>query len=316
MEVNRLPRGLIVDLITPLKDAGELDFEGLDALLEKVKPHADGILLASPRMGEGTGLGSESKIALLKRAAASLRGELSIFFCVSEATAHDTQELLTQLEKALESSRYSGGVFWVDLPLFYHSNRGLYRHYQELTEIAAYPFILYNDPEIVKLLGKHLKRSNIRTDILKDLSSLTNIKGLIFRGSLGRANSYQKALTGRRDFKIYDGDETRFLEHPSSSGLLSIGANIAPRICGTITRASIGLFEEEAKGPDFIKRIWETSQLLRDLMGIYKQDPVPIIKKALFDMKVIASPACTKTTMPLKEDRGSLLEFISRHAID
>jgi dihydrodipicolinate synthase/N-acetylneuraminate lyase len=49
MEAEKLPKGLIVDLITPLDDTGGIDTEGLDSLLEKVLPYAEAILLAGPQ---------------------------------------------------------------------------------------------------------------------------------------------------------------------------------------------------------------------------------------------------------------------------
>ena len=106
----------------------------------------------------------------------------------------------------------------MDAPLYYHSNRGLPAHYQNLASLVHEPFILYNDPALVKTLPGTLKRRNIRTAVLKELSVLNAMVGLIFLGPLDRAYHYRKACRGRKRFRIYDGDETRFLDHPSMSG--------------------------------------------------------------------------------------------------
>ncbi|TET51540.1 MAG: hypothetical protein E3J53_04770, partial [Desulfobacteraceae bacterium] len=262
MEANKLPRGLIVDLITPLDDTGGIDREGLGALLAKVLPHADGILLAGPQMGEGRGLGLQFKVELLEKASAFVQGKVPLFFWISEDSIEATKELLDHLKGILESTGYSGMVFWLDSPLVYHSNRGLYRYYQDLTAMTGRPFVLYNDAGLIKLLEKQLKRSNIRTNILKDLSRIEKIMALVFRGSLTRVNNYQKALNKRPDFKIYDGDEARFLEHPSMSGIVSMGANLAPRIWSTVTRASLGVLEEGERKPGYVSQIWEMGQFL------------------------------------------------------
>lgn len=315
MEANKLPRGLIVDLITPLSDRG-VDKEGLDALLERVVPYADALLLAGPEMGEGRGLSLELKVALLEKAAAFVQGRVPLLFWISENSVGDTQRLLACLEDVLNSSRYQGVIFWLDSPLYYHSNRGLYRHYQELAANARHPFILHNDPEVVKFLGRHLKRSNIRTNILKDLCKIEDIKALIFRGPLTRANNYQRAVNSRPDFRVYDGDEARFLKHPSSSGILSGGANIAPRIWSIITRSSLGMLRADTKKPDYVQQMWDMGQLLKDLIGTYEKNPVWFIKKALFDMKIIGSPACTEIIRPPMGEESRLAEFLSRHAVD
>ena len=316
MEPDRLPKGLIVDLITPLTDSGDIDGEGLRSLLAKVLPQADGILLAGPQMGEGRGLDVGLKAELLKGVCGSTEGRVPLFFWVSQDSVEGTKEIIALLEGVLESSRYGGTVFWLDSPLFYHSNRGLHRHYQELTANTAYPFVLYNDAGLVGVLEKRLKRSNIRTTILRELSGVEKIKALIFRGPLARVNNYQRALNKRPDFKIYDGDEARFLEHPSLSGIVSMGANVAPRIWGTITRASLGMLDERERRPDYVHEIWEKGQLLRDLMGMYRPNPVWLIKKALSDANIIGSPACTSLVQPDEEAGNQLTEFISRYAVD
>lgn len=316
MEANKLPRGLIVDLITPLDDTGGIDREGLGALLAKVLPHADGILLAGPQMGEGRGLDLQFKAELLEKASAFVQGKVPLFFWISEDSVEATKELLDHLNGVLESTGYSGMIFWLDSPLVYHSNRGLYRHYQDLTAMTGHAFVLHNDAGLIKLLEKQLKRSNIRTNILKDLSRIEEIMALVFRGSLTRVNNYQKALNKRPDFKIYDGDEARFLEHPSLSGILSMGANLAPGIWSTVTRASLGMLEEGERKPGYVNQIWEMGQFLKDLMGMYRRSPVWTVKKALSDLKVIKSPACTAVTEPFQEEGSPLAEFIAKHNIE
>jgi dihydrodipicolinate synthase/N-acetylneuraminate lyase len=316
MELDRLPKGLIVDLITPLDDSGDIDGEGLRSLLAKVLPLAEGILLAGPQMGEGRGLDVGLKAELLKGVCDFVDGRLPLFFWVSQGSVEGTRETIALLEGVLESSRYGGIVFWLDSPLFYHSNRGLYGHYQELAANTAHPFVLYNDAGLVEVLDKRLKRGNIRTTILKELSRIEEIKALIFRGPLARVNNYQKALNRRPDLKIYDGDEARFLEHPSLSGILSMGANVAPKTWSTITRASLGMLDERERRPDYVHEIWEKGQLLRDLMGMYQHNPVWTIKKALSDLAIIGSSTCTSLVQPDEAGGNQLTEFISRHAVE
>lgn len=316
MEAAKSPKGLIVDLITPLNDKAGIDSEGLDSLLKKVLPYADAVLLASPQMGEGRGLGVDLKIDLLEKAITLIQGKAPIFFWISEDSVEGTKKALALLEDLLDSCDYKGMIFWLDTPLFYHSNKGLYDHYQDLASNTRHPFVLYNDPGLIELLERPLKRINIRTNILKDLSKIGEIKALIFRGSLTRANNYQKALNSRPDFKVYDGDETRFLEHPSLSGVLSVGANIAPGIWSKVTRASLGMLKEDMEKPDYLNKIWEMAKLLKDLMQIYNRNPVWIIKRALSDLKIIGFHACTTVTEPLNEKNNLLSGFISKYNID
>jgi len=310
MEERRPPKGLIVDLITPLYDTGIIDKKSLHNLLKRVLPHVDGVLLGSPRVGEGRSLGLDHKVDLLESALALIGDDTPILFWITGESSEGTKKILAELEDLLRTGDYRGNVFWLDSPLYYHSNRGLYRHYEELTSLADNPLVLHNDPGLIELLDRPLKRSNIRTSIVKDLGVMEGITGLVFCGSLVRVTNYQKSLSRRSDFRVYDGDETRFLEHPSMSGIVSMGANVAPRMWSTVTRSSLGIREDKDPG-----RLFELGALLRDLLMIYRKNPVRIIKKALFDLKVIDSLACTAKTDPLQDTATPLVEFLSNYHI-
>jgi dihydrodipicolinate synthase/N-acetylneuraminate lyase len=310
MEERRPPKGLIVDLITPLYDAGGIDEKSLHRLLKRVLPHVEGVLLGSPRAGEGRSLGLDRKVDLLESALALIGDDTPILFWISGESSEGTKEILAALEDLLGTGKYRGNVFWLDSPLYYHSNRGLTRHYEELTCLADSPLVLLNDPGLIELLDRPLKRSNIRTSIVKELGMMEGITGLVFCGSLTRVNNYQRSLSRSSDFRVYDGDETRFLEHPSMSGIVSMGANVAPGMWSTITRSSLGIREDKDLG-----RLFELGALLKDLLMIYRKNPVRIMKRALFDLNVIGSPACTPVIEPFKDETASLAEFLSQHRL-
>jgi dihydrodipicolinate synthase/N-acetylneuraminate lyase len=166
------------------------------------------------------------------------------------------------------------------------------------------------------MLEKPLKRCNIRTSILKNVAEIGKIKALIFYGSLTRVNNYQKAINRRPEFRIYDGDEDRFLEYPSMSGVLSAGANIAPQIWSNVTRASLGMLEEDREKRDYLHQIWEMGKLLKDLKKMYIPNPVWTVKKSLVDLNIIGFHTCTSVTQPFYEKDNILAEFISKHTIE
>ncbi|MBW1887689.1 MAG: dihydrodipicolinate synthase family protein, partial [Deltaproteobacteria bacterium] len=275
MEVLRSPRGLIIDLITPLKRGGEIDGRGLGKQLDRMLPHVHALLLASPYMGEGNHLKPTQREELLEKAIVVVRGRVPILVWISQNTEDETRETLALLKKRLEIRNYKGSVFWVDTPLYYHSNRGLPQYYRNLSSNIEDSIILHNDPELIKPQPKPLKRNNIRTSILKDLAQIDNIRGLIFVGSLDRANNYQKAVRSRSDFRIYDGDESHFLSHPSVSGVISRGANLAPKAWQKITTSSLNRSGDQKDYPDYLKQIWEVGGYLSDLKNIYDSFSVP-----------------------------------------
>ena len=312
MKVSDPPRGLIVDLITPLNKNGDIDGRGLGQLLDRVLPWVHGVFLASPYMGEGTSLGPAQLEEVLEKSLVVVRGRVPILVWISRNSEQQTKETLQLLEKRLEIRKYDGPVFWVDSPLFYHSNRGLAFNYQNLSSMTREPFILLNDPKLIQQLASPLKRTNIRTSILKELAMTDAIRGLIFLGSLDRSHNYLKAVRRRSDFRIYDGGESRFLKHPSLSGLLSAGANLAPMPWRKITASSLGLDGDRDEYPDQLQQIWDLGSYIQALKVLYESAAVPLVKQVLSDMGIIDSPACSRETGEAMGEKVGRMETLMK----
>jgi dihydrodipicolinate synthase/N-acetylneuraminate lyase len=287
------PKGLIIDLITPLKQGGNIDGRGLGRLLDRVLPFVQAVYLASPVAGEGRNLGAVQREELLEKTLVVTRGRVPIFIWVSQDSEEETQKTLSVLKKRLDKRKYKGPVFWVDTPLYYHSNRGLPSYYQSLSDGEKALYLLHNDPALIRGRSRPLKRNNIRTSILKDLAQISSIHGLIFSGSLERVRNYQKAVRARTDFRIYDGDESRFLSYPSLSGIVSVGSNLVPEAWQKITTSSLNQSGDREQYPDFLQQIWQTGRYLQALIEIYHPASVPLIKHILADTGTIESPFCS-----------------------
>ena len=310
MEYSHAPRGLIVDLITPLKD-GAVDEAGLKNLLARVLPHAQGLLLASARHGEGENLEPAMRNRLLDITLETVgTSPVSVFLRVTGNTEQQTGENILALQKQFSRDQPGITLFWVDTPLTYHSNRGLPDYYRDLLSFAKMPLVLHNDPDAVHTT-KAFKRHNIRTAVLKELARIDGIKGLIFSGSLERAHHYQRACRTNQHFRIYDGDEKRFLEFPSMGGVVSVGANLAPGVWKKITQSSIGLHAHRENYPDRLQQIWELGDYLKNMVSLYDQAPTKMIKTILSDMGVIETPQML-TSEAVDEERIRSLKKIMR----
>ena len=312
MEALIAPRGLIVDLITPLKNDRSIDGRGLGRLLDLITPHAQAILLAGPGAGEGKNLELEQRLELAEKALVVIRGRIPILIWVTGDTEEKTRKILLPHKNVLEKRRYQGQVFWVDTPLYYHSNRGLPDHYEDLCSMVDQPFILHNDPELIKGLARPIKRNNIRTGILKELTCLKELAGLVFQGSLDRARNYQRASRRRANFRIYDGDETHFLDYPSMSGVVSLGANLTPKAWQRITQSSLKLTGDKKDYPDSLRQVWESGGYVRSLRDIYHEMPVAIVKGVLADMGIIETPTCAFPVEHPEESKRRVKELMDR----
>jgi dihydrodipicolinate synthase/N-acetylneuraminate lyase len=313
MAAIKPPRGLIIDLITPLKENGAVDGRCLGRHLDRVLPYVHAVLLASPGAGERTRLNPSQKEQLLDKALDIIHGQVPVMMWISGKTEAETEKALLGLEKRLEARNYQGEMYWVDTPLFYHSNRGLFEHYQGLSAVTKVPFLLHNDPELIRQLGRSFKRTNIRTSILKELVLIDTIVGLIFRGALDRAYNYQKAARSRTGFRMYEGDESDFLKHPSLSGVVSSGANLAPRAWKRVTETSLGMSDDRGDYPDSAQQLWEAGEYLRRLKDVYDPDPAPLIKGVLSDMGILGSLAAVPKVHDAESRIGQLKDLMKQH---
>ena len=56
MAATQLPKGLIVDMITPLLEDGSIDKTGMERHVKSLIPYAQAIFIAGPSIGEGEDL--------------------------------------------------------------------------------------------------------------------------------------------------------------------------------------------------------------------------------------------------------------------
>jgi len=307
------PRGLIIDLITPLKHDGEIDGRSLGRILDRVLPFVQGIFVSSPWMGRGRVLTNLQREDLFEKALVVVRGRVPVLAWITGKRVQDTEEILERFENRRRLREYAGPIFWVDTPLYYHSNRGLYTHFQHLASQGTAPFILHNDPELIKGLARPLKRNNIRTSVLKELATLPCINGMIFLGSLDRTRHYQRAVGRRADFRIYDGDESRFLDYPSKSGLVSAGANLAPRAWHKVATASLGMSGSEHKYPDELQQLWETGKFLRGMFDIYGGRDAAFMQQALAEGGLLERSEEAPGGNKAPEDLARLIALIKEY---
>jgi dihydrodipicolinate synthase/N-acetylneuraminate lyase len=306
------PRGLIVDLVTPLKQNGDIDGRSLGRQLDRVLPHVQAVLIAGPHLGEGGNLTAAQRAELMEKALVAIRGQVPVLVWITQDTEQKTRETLGLLSKTLKTRKYKGQVCWLDTPLYYHSNRALVSYYRNVTPLTRQPWLLHNDPGLIDRLARSFKRNNIRTAILKEILGIEEIVGLLYSGSLDRAGNYQKATRARPDFKIYDGDELRFLTHPSLSGVVSAGANLSPKAWNKITEASLGLSDTREDYPDRLQQIWTTGQYLRTLLDLYSSQTVQVIKQVLSEAGIIESPTCTVQVGDVGERVRSVIEEMKK----
>jgi dihydrodipicolinate synthase/N-acetylneuraminate lyase len=291
------PEGLIIDLVTPLTAAGDLDDDSLARLVERVLPVADGLLAGGPLMGEALGLPPALRRELLLQTLAAVRGRCPVLWGITGHTSEETREWALTLEQETRRLDYPGPLYLADLPLWYHSNRGLPQAYEDLLAQVSHPLIVLNLPEALRAQAPLFKRRNIRTHVFKRLAGLPRIAGLIYRGEMRRFLHYHHAAAHRTGFAFYEADEVNFLTRPGSWGVVSAGAQLLPRAWQRVTRACLHP-EETADEPGQAYELWNLSHRLQELSRLYQHGPVALVKAALAAQGVIDRDTTAPGTPP------------------
>lgn len=291
------PAGLLIDLVTPLTGDGALDGPGLDRLLARVLPAADGLLAGSPLAGEGLDLPLSTRRELFTHLLAAVGGQVPLFLGITGDSPEETRNLAAWVFEEVRRRKYEGAVFLADLPLWYHSNRGLPRNCQDLLAGTGLPLLLFNLPQVVRRRGVMFKHLNIRTQVFKKLAALPGIRGLIYQGEMRRFLHYHQAVGARSGFAFYETDEVRFLTRPGAWGVVSGGAQILPATWQRVARACLHP-EDTAADPARRYALWEEGNRLQQVGQVSRGNLPALWKQVLTARGVLSSPATASGLLP------------------
>jgi dihydrodipicolinate synthase/N-acetylneuraminate lyase len=309
---NKLPRGLICPLVTPLKTGDVLDVAALERVTGQAGIGADAILLCDLFWGEGLALSPEIRIEMASATLEIVQGKWPVLITITSDTPKATIGLVAKIESLIDRSGYSGSVFWVDYPIYYRSNRGLPQFYETVAMDTAIPIILGNHPGLVQRRNRRIKHRNIRTSVLKKLSENVQIQGLIFTGSLKRSINYHKAVRHRQGFKFYDGDEGAFIKQPSSDGVVAGGANLLPQAWHEVTWSCLNRYDVQRQYADHVSQIWEAGVMVREFYDLYEKKPAAVLKRMLHVAGVLPNAHTASDTSPTNKTENRAIEAICR----
>ena len=304
--------GLICPLVTPLKTGDVVDERSLDRLIEHVGGGADALLVNDLFWGEALSLSPKSRLEVASTVLEIVQGRWPVFITITADSRKATSDLLARTERFIERSDYRGNVFWVDYPIYYHSNRGLPQWFEIMAQESEIGFVLGNHAGLMETRKRPVKHKNIRTAVLKKISRVENVQGLVFSGSLRRSMNYRKAVRHRRGFKIYDGDEEAFLEQPSTDGVVAGGANLLPQAWQGIASSSLNRFDVQQQYPDHTAQILETADMLKAFHALYFQNPPAIMKRMLHVAGILPNAHIASATEPTTPEQNRAVEEICK----
>jgi 4-hydroxy-tetrahydrodipicolinate synthase len=249
-------QGLYTALITPFKN-DKIDEKAFEKLIEfQIKNGVDGVIPCGTT-GESPTLTHDEHNLVIDLAVKIAKKRVKV---IAGTGSNSTAEAIMTTSYAKKAGADAALV----VAPYYNkpTPEGIYQHFKAINDHCDIPLIIYNIP------GRSI--INISDENIAQLSKLKNIIGVKdATGDLARVASLR--LLVDKDFSILSGDDTTAVGFNAmgGSGLISVTANIAPKICADLQKAT--------KDGDYKKALEIQDQLTALNLAMFCQtNPVPV----------------------------------------
>lgn len=226
--MNASFRGLGVALITPFRSNGQIDYAGLEKLIDHQISGGVDYVVSMGTTGESVTLTKAEKHELLAQTIGFVRNRVPVVLGVG---GNNTAEVID----TLNAFDMDGVDAILSVSPYYNkpTQEGIYQHYKAIAQVALRPIILYNVP------GR--TGSNMTADttlrLAKDFKNIIAIKE-------ASANLDQMARILKhkpKDFMLISGDDALTLPIIAMGGVgvISVVGNALPREFSTLVNAAL-----------------------------------------------------------------------------
>ncbi|RLA05827.1 MAG: 4-hydroxy-tetrahydrodipicolinate synthase [Gammaproteobacteria bacterium] len=260
-------RGSIVALVTPMRADGSVDFECLSRLVDFHCQAGTNAIVAVGTTGESATLEFDEHIEVIRHVVRAAGSRVPV---IGGTGANSTTEA-TALTRAAADAGVDGCLL---VTPYYNkpTQEGLYRHFRSLAEAVDVPQILYNVPGRTAV--------DMQVDTVKRLAEIDNIVALKeASGDLQRSAELVERCG--EQIALFSGDDDLAREQMlmGFSGVISVTANIAPKLMQEMAAAALAGLADDA------------AELDRQLAGLHgdlflESNPIPV-KWALQKMAMI-----------------------------
>jgi 4-hydroxy-tetrahydrodipicolinate synthase len=262
-------KGSMVAIATPMNEDGVVDFESLDKLVDFHLENKTDVIIPAGTTGESATLDHDEHCEVIKRVVDRVNGRVPV---IGGTGANSTWEAISLTRCAAEA-----GVDACLLVTPYYNKptqEGLYQHYKKVAEEVDIPQILYNVPG--RTACDMLPETVVRLSKIKNIIGIKEASGELDRGFKIRQ------LCGP-DFMFVSGEDFQAMESilAGSQGVISVTANIAPRLMHEMCQAALAGDREKAQEINA-----KIEDLHRDLF--IESNPIPT-KWSLHEMGLIPS---------------------------
>lgn len=217
--------GIITPLITPFKEDEEIDFNGLETLLNFLKDKVDGMFV-NATTGEFTSLNKDEKIEILKFVKDKIKDKVKLFSNITSTSFKEVKELIEI------SNNLNYDAIVITPPYFLIPNtQGMKNYFQLILETTKIPLLIYNIPT-------HTGYS-LSVEIIKEIA-LSNEKLIGVKATIDSLNYIKDLIflikSKREEFSVFTGVEsylTSTLISGGDGGIVAL-SNFAPDLMKSV----------------------------------------------------------------------------------
>ena len=280
-------------LVTPFCD-GRVDFPAFEALLERQLAAGTEALIVCGTTGEPSTLTDGEALELVRFAVERTAGRARV---IAGAGANCTR---TAARRASILSGTGVDALLCVTPYYNRANQeGLIRHFQTVADASRVPLILYNVPSRTAV--------NLLPETVTELLRHPLIRGVKEASTDIRQMAELLRAAGDGCY-VYGGNDDMALPALAlgASGMISVTANVAPRLYGRMVRAAMNGALAEAR-----EHFRTLAPLTRALFA--DVSPIPV-KAALAEMGLIRNELRLPLTPLDQAATESLRELLARPA--
>lgn len=221
-------KGLGVAMVTPFRDNGQVDYAGLEQLIEHQVTGGVDYVVTMGTTGESATLTKAEKKQLLAETIGFVRNRVPVVLGVGGSNTAEVVDALGEFEMDGVDAILSVSPYY-NKP----TQEGIYQHYRAIAQVALRPIILYNVP------GR--TGSNITAEttvrLAKDFANIIAIKEASANlDQMGRILKHKP-----KDFMLISGDDALTLPIIAMGGVgvISVVGNALPGEFGNLVHAAL-----------------------------------------------------------------------------
>jgi 4-hydroxy-tetrahydrodipicolinate synthase len=220
-------KGSIVAIVSPMREDGSLDYDAYRRLIEWHIAEGTNAVVAVGTTGESPTVTPQEHGELIRVAVDAAKGRIPI---IAGTGGNSTAEAIELTEHA----RKVGANATLQVVPYYNkpTQEGLYRHFRTIAERVDLPMVLYNVP------GRTV--ADLATETTLRLAQVPGIVGLKDATS-DMARAIEVLKRAPSTFSLYSGNDDTALALIllGGHGVISVTANVAPRLMSDMCRAAL-----------------------------------------------------------------------------